>query len=416
MTSIDPQTGQLTPLGLYTFEGILPEGIAFDADSDTLAVGIFNFEDIRKPGAIEFWDVVPPSQEFPVPRLRKNDYRIPVARGIHYIRARQQILLPRSSRLLFGLDKIAKIFQLKIKLLSCKPGKDFMSRANVIDEPQTIFLNGVTAFISCHNNGVIKSEGHMAECVFAYLRQGKAVISHAGQRFEFEAGEAVFVNKNVFCELEKTASEMKDGLYESIWFSLCDEFLHDFVRLKNLAGVVPSDAPKIVKIAASNELSGFIESVHPYFGTTLAAEESLVRGKIMELLFLLAHYYPDLVKSLVKTSTDYEFRSTLENNYVQSLCLERFAKMTNRSLSSFKRDFQRVFQTSPARWLKKKRLDLAHRLLSQTDKSVTEVCYETGFVNLSHFSRAFKELFGYSPQSLKNGIETERRFIADPKI
>jgi AraC-like DNA-binding protein len=80
--------------------------------------------------------------------------------------------------------------------------------------------------------------------------------------------------------------------------------------------------------------------------------------------------------------------------------LEKFGYLTGRSLTTFKRDFKKVFATTPQRWLTKKRLDLAHYQFVEKKGKPIEVCYEVGFENLSHFSFAFKKQFGYTPTEL----------------
>ena len=83
-----------------------------------------------------------------------------------------------------------------------------------------------------------------------------------------------------------------------------------------------------------------------------------------------------------------------------NLPLEKFGYLTGRSLTTFKRDFSKVFRLTPQRWLTQKRLELAHYMLIEKKKKPIDVCYEVGFENLSHFSYAFKKHFGYSPTDL----------------
>jgi hypothetical protein len=85
LSTMNPETGQLTRLGEYSFEGVLPEGIAWDAEGNTLVVGVFNELDQSRPSTLEFWDVVPPSEQTPFPRLQKSAYEIEMMRGLHYI-------------------------------------------------------------------------------------------------------------------------------------------------------------------------------------------------------------------------------------------------------------------------------------------------------------------------------------------
>ncbi len=82
---------------------------------------------------------------------------------------------------------------------------------------------------------------------------------------------------------------------------------------------------------------------------------------------------------------------------IGELLFEAFAQMCHRSLSSFKREFRKHYGTSPGRWLLERGLERAASLLQTTGMSVTEIMFECGFEDLSHFSRAFKEKFGLSP-------------------
>ncbi|HEX8277871.1 MAG TPA: AraC family transcriptional regulator [Segetibacter sp.] len=90
-------------------------------------------------------------------------------------------------------------------------------------------------------------------------------------------------------------------------------------------------------------------------------------------------------------------QEVMEENYHYNLSLPDFAKLCNRSLSSFKRDFYAVYKTNPGHWLLSKKLDHSHHLLTTTDKTVNEISVESGFENSTHFSKAFKKRFGLSP-------------------
>lgn len=87
-------------------------------------------------------------------------------------------------------------------------------------------------------------------------------------------------------------------------------------------------------------------------------------------------------------------------NFRFNIHLERFAYLTGRSLSSFKRDFQKIFGTNPGKWLIQKRLEEAHFLLKNEDRKPNEIYLDLGFEDLSHFSFAFKKEFGISPSEV----------------
>ena len=91
----------------------------------------------------------------------------------------------------------------------------------------------------------------------------------------------------------------------------------------------------------------------------------------------------------------------MNDNYCFNLKLEQYATLCNRSLSAFKRDFEKSFQCTPGKWLLEKRLQHAVHLLTNTGKNVGEAAFESGFENPSHFSRSFKEKFGMPPAAVK---------------
>jgi AraC-like DNA-binding protein len=71
--------------------------------------------------------------------------------------------------------------------------------------------------------------------------------------------------------------------------------------------------------------------------------------------------------------------------------------LTGRSLSAFKIDFQAVFNETPSRWLVRKRLEDAYYLIDKRSKKPSEIYMDLGFEALSHFSFAFKKLYGHTP-------------------
>lgn len=90
----------------------------------------------------------------------------------------------------------------------------------------------------------------------------------------------------------------------------------------------------------------------------------------------------------------------MQKNYKFNVNLERFAFLTGRSLSAFKRDFKKIFNETPNRWLIKRRLQEALFLIKEKKQRPTDIYIDLGFEDLSHFSFAFKKEFGISASSL----------------
>ena len=87
----------------------------------------------------------------------------------------------------------------------------------------------------------------------------------------------------------------------------------------------------------------------------------------------------------------------LESNYMNDISMEEIANYTGRSLSTFKRDFKKCSALSPQEWLIHRRLEAARELIRKGRRKGSEICFEVGFKNLSHFSKVYKETYGIPP-------------------
>lgn len=95
----------------------------------------------------------------------------------------------------------------------------------------------------------------------------------------------------------------------------------------------------------------------------------------------------------------------MEGNYRYNLKLSDFAAIAQRSLSKFKRDFYDHYQTTPSKWLIKRRLEHAKLQLETTKLTVSENAYDCGFLNPSHFSRTFKENYHVTPSVFRQSFQ-----------
>ncbi len=77
----DPEAGHLHPVGDWAFDGVLPEGIAFDASDSYVVAGVFEYEGPEpQQSGLEIWRVVDSGDD---PALQDTGYRIPTGPGAH---------------------------------------------------------------------------------------------------------------------------------------------------------------------------------------------------------------------------------------------------------------------------------------------------------------------------------------------
>ena len=149
-------------------------------------------------------------------------------------------------------------------------------------------------------------------------------------------------------------------------------------------------------------LKGFFDSLVPYIENPQKLTAKIAELKTYEAIELLLQTGDVFKKFLFDFQEPHkiDLEAYMNHNYKYNVPLSSFAKLTGRSLSSFKRDFTKLFDSTPEKWLQQKRLEQAHFLISKKKQRPSEAYLEAGFENLSHFSFAFKKQFGYVPTEL----------------
>lgn len=194
-----------------------------------------------------------------------------------------------------------------------------------------------------------------------------------------------------------------------LMFFIPDNLIRSTVReIAASLEAAPFDGPALpsaVRIINDTALSAFFDSMSTYFAGQEPPSEPLLRLKLKELVLsiltsgqnpALANYFRSLGDSDGPSVAE-----IMEKNFRFNLSLEEYARLCHRSLSSFKREFQLHFQMPPGKWLLGKRLDFAAALLRSSHRNVTEIAFDSGFEDVSHFSRAFKTRFSASPMDFR---------------
>lgn len=101
--------------------------------------------------------------------------------------------------------------------------------------------------------------------------------------------------------------------------------------------------------------------------------------------------------------------SYLKDNYHRTIKMEEVAGLVNMSLISLGRLIKRSTGKSFKEFLIEVRLGSATRQLIETNKNITEICYDVGFNNISNFNRIFKKYRNCTPSEFRlnfSGVRT----------
>ena len=240
-----------------------------------------------------------------------------------------------------------------------------------------------------------------------YVLSGKKTYKTLRGEWTLVPGQTLYLKKGA-----EIIHQYFDDEYCMLGFFLSDELIRE--TMEELKGKMPLSASGTTEefsatlVQSSEYLEGYFHSMLTYFRGIDRPPDHILVLKLKELLVnlistdsLLAAYF----KSLTQSSKP-SLRRIMEDNYCYKLRLEDYAELCHCSLSTFKREFQQVFKETPGKWITGRRVEHAANILVNTDQSVSEVAFESGFEDLSHFSRVFKQVTGKSPSEYKKALNT----------
>lgn len=204
--------------------------------------------------------------------------------------------------------------------------------------------------------------------------------------------------------LQKHAN--KDNPYRSIVLKFTRPFLREFYQTLDKNDIpVESKREKVsLRVLPNNrpDIRSLFESVVPYFDSGIKPSDDVLKLKMIEGIYVLLNTDRNLYASLFDFVDPWKIDIVdyLNENYMHDLSMEEIAGYTGRSLATFKRDFAKISELTPQKWIIRRRLETAHDLIKSGKKKVTEACFDVGFKNLSHFSKVYKETYGYAPSMI----------------
>lgn len=94
-------------------------------------------------------------------------------------------------------------------------------------------------------------------------------------------------------------------------------------------------------------------------------------------------------------------RDAMDRAYAEPLDVRAVAAVAYISVAHFSRSFRAVFGETPHRYLQRRRVERSMFLLRETDRSVTDICFDVGFNSVGTFSRTFREIVGEPPSDYR---------------
>ncbi|HEY4325554.1 MAG TPA: AraC family transcriptional regulator [Mucilaginibacter sp.] len=250
---------------------------------------------------------------------------------------------------------------------------------------------------SCYDHVSREGEHFVPEHVFSYILSGSQTLFLKDKTFHFKEGDFRFFRKNQLSRFIKQPPV--GGEFKSISVRIDQETLSNISTENDLHMSHPYTGDSTLLLPPNNLLKNYIDSLAPYINGKSAFNKMITNLKVREAVMILLETNPALKDVLFDFSEPgkIDLEAYMNEHYKFNVDISRFAYLTGRSLATFKRDFEKIFKTSPNKWLQQKRLDDAYYLIKEKGRKSSDVYMEVGFKDFSHFSFAFKKTYGISP-------------------
>lgn len=225
----------------------------------------------------------------------------------------------------------------------------------------------------------------------AFYAEGNTVI---------KPNTVVFIKRNQLIRTVKYPS--KEGKYQFISITLDSETLQKYALENKIYITEKNQEAQKFFFEPDDYLQSYFLSLAPYINKKKQATPRLAELKIREAIELLVQSNPNLRQVIFDFSEPFkiDIEKYMNQNYMFNVSMDIFAKLTGRSLSTFKRDFYKIFQTTPNKWLKEKRLAEAMYRIKHRKEKPADFYLDLGFENLSHFYYTFKQHFGVTTSEI----------------
>lgn len=257
----------------------------------------------------------------------------------------------------------------------------------------------ITKIKSCFVGPAVSPEQFITEHFYLFLARGTMNGYDGNKHYTLKAGESCMVRKNRLARYNKVRDNHE---FEKVIFFFEEAFLRDFQKKQHITPRYHHNHDAFIPLPQHELIISFLHSLEPYYTGSGSINPSFTAVKREELLLILLQICPELSGVLFDFGVPgrVDIEAFMQQNYKFNVNLERFAFLTGRSLSAFKRDFKKIFDETPQRWLTRRRLQEARFLIAEQGKKPADIYLDLGFEDLSHFSFAFKKEFGVSVREL----------------
>ena len=244
------------------------------------------------------------------------------------------------------------------------------------------------------------------------MEAGCVKVSTSGKSYVFQEGQAYFINSNVLCSMEDGGGDRACVLESHLFHpTLLAGHFKSIYETKYLAPILQNRHLEILGITGEIKRQKELLTMLIKLGRMQAMEnvEFQTRNLLSEIWLLLMEDARDMFQGSKRgpysenQTRIMDMLSYIHENYDHKILLEEIAEAASVSSRECIRCFQDCIHKTPFDYVQDYRIRQAEKLLTETDLSVTEIAYATGFSGSAYFGKVFKNLTGKTPGNYRKG-------------
>ena len=245
------------------------------------------------------------------------------------------------------------------------------------------------------------------EACFLYVLEGANDHYSQEGHIHYDKGEGVLMKcGNFMFKINPDEDTGKGGIlaihfYPDVLKRIYENEIPEFLK-------TPQQFPfqsNMVLVKSSILIKKYIEGLLFYFENPALVTEELMVLKFKEIILLLLNTEdaPTILEIMYNlfSPKSFSFKEIIEAHVFSQLTITDLAQLTNTSLASFKRAFKKIYEDSPANYIKNRRLEKAAELLIVSNLPISAIAYDCLFNDVAHFSNSFKTKYNLTPSQYR---------------
>lgn len=243
------------------------------------------------------------------------------------------------------------------------------------------------------------------EACFMFVNKGEFSVRTPDQFISFRKGKSLLAKCfDYFFEMNQKQRDANSTL-EAVGVLMYPSLIKELFQFDVTNSSYSVDF-NIKSVEVEGLLQTFQESINILLENPELADELLIQTKIKEFVLLMSKTQKapseiDFLAAMFQKN-DTEFIEIITKNMYSNLSINEFAHLSGLSVSSFKRKFKAVFETSPKKYINQKKIEKAAQLLKSNDIRISDIAYDCGFDSITSFNRLFKSNLQMSPSQYRN--------------